>query len=167
MQFKTTEATLMLHHEYKHDPNKVTNKRFSETAKPMTKAYSTDLGYDLYADEDSCLRFGVPTKIKTSIATKFPMGYGGFIKDRSSMASKGFVTVGGVIDPEYIGEISIIMLNLNFSFKDVLFGRKIKKGDKIAQIVPIETKTWDVVVVENLDEENSQRGSKGFGSSGK
>jgi|688.fasta_scaffold220273_2 dUTP pyrophosphatase len=137
-------------------------KLLEDSAKMPTRAHSTDLGYDLYALETMYIPFGKPVKIRTGIAVEFPKGYGAFIKDRSSMASKGLATIGGVIDETYTGEISVIMLNLNFSF----FKKKIiHKGDKIAQLVPIQTVNWDIEVVEELSV--GERGNKGFGSSGK
>lgn len=137
-------------------------KKLHENAIVPTKAHPTDLGYDLYALEDVFLRGQTFTKIRTGIAVNFPSGWGGFIKDRSSMASKGFYTVGGVIDEAYTGEISIIMVYCNPG--DISKTIKINAGDKIAQLVPIPTTNWEIKVVDELP--NKERGNKGFGSSG-
>jgi len=137
--------------------DKLKVKKLSDTAKLPTKAHPTDLGYDLYADETVSLSAQYPTKVKTGIAIGFPEGWGGFIKDRSSMASKGFSVIGGVIDQAYIGELSIVMTHTNGN----IF---INKGDKIAQLVPIPLTNWPIFEVEDLGQ--TDRGENGFGSSG-
>jgi len=144
-------------------------KKLTETAKIPTKAYPTDLGYDLYADETVEIWYMDTVKIKTGIAVGFPEGWGGFIMDRSSMASKRLVVSGGVIDQSYIGELSIIMTytDANPTIKDGENSKynkiTIKKGDKIAQLVPIPVTNFLIVEVSDL--ESSERGERGFGSS--
>jgi dUTP pyrophosphatase len=137
--------------------DKLKVKKLTPTAKLPNKNYASDLGYDLYADETVSLSAQYPTKVKTGIAVGFPEGWGGFIKDRSSMASKGFSVIGGVIDQAYIGELSIVMTHTNGN----IF---INKGDKIAQLVPIPLTNWPIIEVDNLGQ--TDRGEKGFGSSG-
>jgi dUTP pyrophosphatase len=137
--------------------DKLKVKKLTETAKLPTKAHPTDLGYDLYADETVSIDGNSAIKIKTGIAVGFPESWGGFIKDRSSMASKGFAVIGGVIDQAYIGELSIVI-----TYKRGV--TTIQKGDKIAQLVPIPLTNWPIVEVENL--QPTDRGEKGFGSSG-
>jgi len=137
--------------------DKLKVKKLTETAKLPTKAHPTDLGYDLYADETISIDGNSAIKIKTGIAVGFPEGWGGFIKDRSSMASKGFAVIGGVIDQAYIGELSIVI-----TYKRGV--TTIQKGDKIAQLVPIPLTNWPIIEVDNLGP--TDRGEKGFGSSG-
>jgi dUTP pyrophosphatase len=131
-------------------------KKLSETAKLPSKAHPTDLGYDLYSDETVYVDGNSTVKIKTGIAVGFPEGWGGFIKDRSSMAIKGFSVIGGVIDSSYTGELSVVMTYKRGA-------TTIQKGDKIAQLVPIPLTNWPIVEVEKL--EPTDRGEKGFGSS--
>ena len=52
----------------------------------------------------------------------------GSIRDKSSLATKGLLTLGGVIDNDYTGEIIVIMTSL-------IEPIKIKKGQKIAQLI--------------------------------
>lgn len=137
--------------------DKLKVKKLTETAKLPTKAHPTDLGYDLYADETVSIDGNSAIKIKTGIAVGFPESWGGFIKDRSSMASKGFAVIGGVIDQAYIGELSIVI-----TYKRGV--TTIQKGDKIAQLVPIPLTNWPIIEVDNLGK--TDRGEKGFGSSG-
>lgn len=135
-------------------------KRLSEYARLPEKAHFGDLGYDLYSNEGAAI-FPHETKIvKTGIAIQFPEGYGGFIKDRSSVATKkGLFTVAGVIDNGYIGEIGIAMYNGTDSLIHV------GPGEKIAQLVLIPTVDFDV---EEVDEvvPTDKRADGGFGSTG-
>jgi dUTP pyrophosphatase len=136
-------------------------KRLSEYARLPEKAHLGDLGYDLYASEGAAI-FPSETKIvKTGIAIQFPEGYGGIIKDRSSVATKkGLFTVAGVIDNGYIGEICIALYNGTDSLIHV------GPGEKIAQLVLIPTVDFEV---EEVDEvfPTDKRGDGGFGSTGR
>lgn len=139
-------------------------KRLTNTAILPTRAYEGDLGYDLYADEDMVLKPLESVKIKTGIAVQFPEGWGGFIKDRSSMASKRIITSGGVIDSGFMGPLSVILTDITANDGSRVY--IIKKGDKIAQLVPIPVSDWLVTEVDDFDN-TTERNVKGFGSSGK
>ena len=52
----------------------------------------------------------------------------GSIRDKSSLATKGLLTLGGVIDNDYTGEFIVIMTSLIEPIKT-------KKGQKIAQLI--------------------------------
>ena len=136
-------------------------KRLSETAKLPTKAHLGDLGYDLYTNEGVAI-FPAETKVvKTGIAIQFPEGYGGIIKDRSSVATKrGLFTVAGVIDNGYIGEICIALYNGTDSLVHIT------PGEKIAQLVLIPTVDFEVEEVGEVVP-TDQRGDGGFGSTGR
>jgi len=135
-------------------------KKLSDRAQLPTKAYLGDLGYDLYTNEAAAIFPGETKVVKTGIAIQFPEGYGGFIKDRSSVATKkGLFTVAGVIDNGYIGEIGIALYNGTESLI------RVEVGEKIAQLVLIPTVDFKV---EEVDEVISAdfRGEGGFGSTG-
>lgn len=143
-----------------------------------------DLGYDLYAIEDVTLYPGKPVRVRTGIAVEGPPGVGFILGDRSSMAAKGVTYAGGRIDAGYRGEILVCLININQpdlrlrSIKgdagqvvDVVLERaevsvRIRKGDKIVQLSPFAAMTGgEVVLAEELSP--SERGEKGFGSSGR
>lgn len=133
-------------------------KKLSDSAKLPTKAHDTDLGYDLFSNDNITIYTGQTALISTGICVKFPISWGAFIKDRSSVATKQKLhTVAGVIDSSYTGEIKIALINNNVSDVDI------KVGDKIAQMVLIQTVDFDVKEVDELP--ITDRGSKGFGSS--
>lgn len=99
--------------------------------------------------------------IPTGFAVAVPEGWELQVRPRSGLAAKLMVTVGnspGTIDSDYRGEIQIIMYNHGRT----LF--TIKRGDRIAQLVPKKAPRLEVVEVDSLDE--TERGSGGFGSTG-
>ncbi|MGA2808304.1 MAG: dUTP diphosphatase [Terracidiphilus sp.] len=131
---------------------------------PVVAHPGEDLGYDLFALEGVLLTPRATIKVRTGIAvearnpeTGAPLGL--LVRDRSSMASRGVATTGGVIDAGYRGEILVLMTNLGES------AIELKAGEKIAQMIPVPVLTGAVETVENL--EDSARAAKGFGSSGR
>ena len=133
--------------------------RLSDKGIIPTRAYEGDLGYDLYASEEIIIPKWRQGLVPTSISVEFPAGWGGFIKDRSSMAVKGIHTHAGVIDHGYRGEIKVVIRNNSPE------GIVIRKGDKIAQLVPIPVSDWKIVEADNGELASSERHDKGFGSS--
>ena len=109
--------------------------------------------------EDFSLKPGEGHTTKTGIAVALPLGYVGMVADRSSMAKRGIKIAGGIIDSGYRGEIHIVLWNIS---GDVIH---VKKGERIAQMLIIPISTPSVNEVQSLDE--TARGAKGFGSSGK
>ncbi len=145
-------------------------KRLSENAVLPQKAHSGDLGYDLFCSEEITLWPGETKLVSTGIAIQFPEGYGGFIKDRSSVATKlQLFTIAGVIDNGYIGELRVALYNGADADQSATRGqhawRKISVGDKIAQLVLIPTVNFNVEEVNELVSAD-QRGTGGFGSTG-
>jgi len=155
-------------------------KKLHPDAQLPTVAHpGTDLGFDLYALEDTALPAGVPVKVRTGIAVEAPEGYGFIVGDRSSMASKGVTYMGGRIDAGYRGELLICLINVNqpaYTLEKTTSGEltlahedktvHLHKGDKIAQISPFAAMTaWPVEEVAELSE--TTRAAKGFGSSGR
>lgn len=135
-------------------------KKLREDAKPITKAHPSDLGWDLFALNDVILPPQSRALVNTGIAIRFPENIGGIIKDRSGMASKfGLHVMAGVIDPNYTGEIMVLLFNTN------LIPVKLDKGDKIAQLVLMPV--FQVSALTEVTElGGTDRGAKGFGSSG-
>ena len=93
-----------------------------------TRASKESAGLDLYSSIDIDIEVGSMKKINTGICISFPKSSYGSITDKSSLASKGLLTLGGVIDSDYTGEIIVIMASLTEFIK-------IKKGQKIAQLI--------------------------------
>lgn len=141
--------------------------KLDEKAVIPTVAYvGEDLGYDLYALEETWVYHISVTKVRTGIAARaynedrsgkmWPLGM--IVKDRSSMAMRGVFTHGGVLDAGWTGELCVLMTTIHPSPYHIM------AGDKIAQMVPVQVLTGDIIVVQALSTTN--RGDRGFGSSG-
>lgn len=116
-------------------------------------------GADLYSACDCTVpakgKFAVPTDIQVEI----PVGYYGRVAPRSGLASKNFIDVGGgVIDADYRGNVKVLL----FNFGDEPF--KVRKGDRIAQLICERIAHCDFVEMSSLEE--TVRGAGGFGSTG-
>lgn len=86
------------------------------------------------------------------------------VRPRSGLAYKHGITVlnaPGTIDPDYRGDIGVILIN--HGKKDFKFD----KHDRIAQLVIAEFIKADIVEINEEDSLGTQRGTKGFGSTGK
>ena len=93
-----------------------------------TRASKESAGLDLYSSIDLDIEIGSIKKVNTGICISLPENSYGSIRDKSSLASKGLLTLGGIIDSDYTGEIIVIMT----SFIEPI---KTKKGQKIAQLI--------------------------------
>ena len=145
-------------------------KKLTCTAIVPTKSRKSDAGYDLYADENFTLRPEETILISTGIALAIPDGYAGLIWDRSGLGSKGIHRHAGVVDSSYRGEIKVALSNSRFGNDWGLHGDLdntyfITKGDRIAQILFQKVPHFELVETEELDD--TDRGSSGFGSSGR
>jgi len=99
--------------------------------------------------------------VPTGLFIELPEGYEAQIRPRSGLAIKhgiSIVNTPGTIDPDYRGEIKIILVNLS----DTVF--TLQPGERIAQMIiaKFEHITWNKV--ESLNE--TQRGAGGFGHTG-
>ena len=77
-----------------------------------TRASERSAGLDLYSSIDACIEIGSIKKINAGICVSLPKNSSGSIRDKSSLATDGLLTLGGVIDNGYAGEIIIIMASL-------------------------------------------------------
>ena len=92
------------------------------------KAFEEPAGLDLYSNINIDIEVGSIKKLNTGICISLPENSYGFIIDKSSLASKGLLTLGKVINKDYTGEIIVIMTSL-------IEPIKIKEGQKIAQLI--------------------------------
>lgn len=126
------------------------------------RAHDGDAGLDLSALESGSLDPGERVHVRTGLAVAIPGGCAGLVLPRSGLAGRHGVTVAnapGLIDSGYRGEIQVILVNLDprepFSFA---------AGDRIAQLLVVRYADLDSVEVDSLEE--TERGDRGFGSSG-
>ena len=102
----------------------------SSKAATPTRATKHSVGLDLYSPSDykmsPCSHLQIPTQIKI----KIPVGHYGRLASKSSLSMVHQVHVGaGVIDPDYTGEVKVLLINAAPCY------HYIKRGDPIAQLI--------------------------------
>ena len=163
---------------------KIKAKRLSDTAKLPTYGSEKAACADIYCDlrVDKCIDLNPANvdfkhmeysgdcfdrvhiaphetiKIPTGWAFQPPEGYMLQLLQRSGLASKGLICVGGIIDEDYTGEIVAIILNTT---ERPIY---INNGDRVAQMALRKYEQAEFELVDELDE--TERGDGGFGSTG-
>jgi dUTP pyrophosphatase len=121
-----------------------------------------DAGYDLSCVDSFVLRPGERRMVPTGVAIALPPGVAGLVTPRSGLAHRyGIACVNspGLIDPNYRGELRVILVNHG----DETY--RAHAGDRIAQLLLVPYWAPELRVVDELPE--SERGEHGFGSSGR
>ena len=77
-----------------------------------TRAPKESAGLNLYSSIDIDIEVGLIKKVNTGICISLPENSYGSVRDKSSLASKGLLMLGGVIDKDYTGEIIVITAQL-------------------------------------------------------
>ena len=132
-------------------------KRIHENAQLPKKGSLLAAGYDLTSVENRTIESFALACISTGLKVEIPLEHYGRVAPRSGLAVKYLIDVAaGVIDPDYRGELKVVLINLS----KVPFN--VKVGDKIAQLI-IE-KISNPIVIEVDDLSSTDRGVNGFGS---
>ena len=163
---------------------KIKAKRLSDTAKLPTYGSEKAACCDLYCDlrVDKCIDLNPANvdfkhmeysgdcfdrvhiaphetiKLPTGWAFQPPEGYMLQILQRSGLASKGLIPLGGILDEDYTGEVIVIMLNTTDKYLSI------NNGDRIAQMAIRPYYQGEFEEVDELDE--TKRGNGAFGSTG-
>lgn len=147
--------------------------KLDEGAKMPTKAYKTDAGFDIYSREDKIVPARGSAKFDTGVHIELPTLYlneglfpfptkfltAGVLASKSGLNVKHNITSEGIIDIGYDGSIVVKLYNHGDTDYEV------KKGDKISQLLIVPILPVELELVEELV--GGERGSNGFGSSGK
>lgn len=140
-------------------------KKLKENAVLPKRATEFSAGTDLYAciEEPIVLKPSELAKIPTGIAIELPRGdLAAFLFARSGLGVKHGITLSngvGVVDSDYRGEICVGLCNVS----DKPY--TIQPNERIAQMVIMPVVLADFTEVNELGD--TQRGTGGFGSSGK
>lgn len=138
---------------------KIGIKLLYDHSKVPTRANEFDAGFDLYASQDILIRPMTREVVKTGIALEMPDNLAGLIWPRSGLSVKqGIDVLAGVIDSGYRGEVMACLFNTSE------YAVHIKAGDRIAQLLFQEVPRVSLSVQDVLSD--SERGTRGFGSSG-
>ena len=127
-------------------------------------------GYDLFSTDSYVVLPGRRVVVSTGISIHLPPGTYASIRPRSGLAVKhGLDTLAGVIDPDYTGEVKVVLQNLDMQQPFV-----IRPGYRIAQMILENFTVADVVETEATGAASqippppppTARGDSGFGSTG-
>src|SRR5204862_6769588 len=105
-------------------------KKLSSDASLPKRESPFAAGYDLFSAQNTIVPARGKALIKTDLTLIFPPGVYGRIAPRSGLALKYHLDIGGgVIDPDYRGNVGIILFNHGST------DYKVSIGDRIAQII--------------------------------
>ena len=99
--------------------------------------------------------------VPTGLYVELPEGYEMQVRPRSGLAAKRGITVlnsPGTIDPDYRGEVRVILVNLSNEAFELM------PGERIAQLVVARFERVEWEAVDELS--TTERGAGGFGSTG-
>ena len=104
--------------------------KMSADAKIPTRATEESAGFDLYSPADYIIPPHGQLLVPTQIKLRVPLGYYGRLASKSSLAILHQLHVGaGVIDPDYTGEIMVLLINAASRVHNLA------KGAPIAQLI--------------------------------
>ena len=124
-----------------------------------TRAHEYDAGLDLYAAETAYIAPHSWVAVSTGVHAEIPRGFVGLLTSKSGLMAKHGLTCRGTIDAGYTGTIKAVV----FNHSDQVY--KVTAGDKVTQMVLMPIITPELELVDVL--EQTERGSGGFGSTGK
>lgn len=126
----------------------------------VSRAHKTDAGIDLKAAKGGMIPPKGSAVFDTGVHVELPKGTCGVLMSKSGLNVNYSITSTGLIDEGYTGSIKVKLYNHS---SDEYW---INAGDKITQLVVMPVLYEMVEVVDKIDN-NTERGDKGFGSSGK
>ena len=134
-------------------------KKLTQNATTPVRGSLYAAGFDLFSAEFKEILPQCQTVVNTDIGVMLPLGTYGRVAPRFDLAVKNFINVGaGVVDFDYRGNVGVVLFNHGTdSFR-------VKKGDKIAQFIVEKICVPKLVEVTELNE--TERGTKGYGSTG-
>lgn len=139
----------------------IENVRGNLVAGKLTKCNSFDAGLDVHSAEEVRIPAGESALISTGLFIEVPKGYVGLLWSRSGLSVKYKLEVGaGCIDYGYQGEVKVHLYNHGSN------SYLVQEGDKIAQLLTIPVMTTMYMQVSGFSK-NSNRGTNGFGHTGK
>jgi dUTP pyrophosphatase len=119
-------------------------------------------GLDLFSTDNYVIMPGRRVVVSTGISVRLPPGTYGRIAPRSGLAVKhGLDTLAGVVDPDYQGEIKVVIQNLDESQPFI-----IRPGYRIAQLILEKYEMPEVIEETERTIVETGRGKEGFGSTG-
>ena len=145
-----------------HDPAGESRIRvvLDEGSFPPVRAHAQDAGMDIMSPKDVQIPPLGSAVIDTGVHMEIPDGYAGVLISKSGLNVKHSITSTGLIDAGYKGSICVKLHNHGRN------GYKVNRGDKISQLMIVPVMLCGIEIVDGFDVK-TERGSSGFGSTGK
>jgi dUTP pyrophosphatase len=133
-------------------------KRFKKTTRMPVKSHLPDVGLDIFTPKEFWLRPLETITIGLELAVSIPEGFAGMLVPRSSITERGMIVQTAVIDPDYTGEIHLIITNCSNNIQHI------EEGQRVCSLVVYSVLNARIEEVEEMTE--TERNTKGLGSSG-
>ena len=133
-------------------------KRFKKTTRMPVKSHLPDVGLDIFTPKEFWLRPLETITVGLELAVSIPEGFAGMLVPRSSIAERGMIVQTAVIDPDYTGEIHLIITNCSNNVQHI------EEGQRVCSLVVYSVLNARIEEVEEMPE--TERNTKGLGSSG-
>ena len=127
-------------------------KRFKKTTRMPVKSHLPDVGLDIFTPKEFWLRPLETITVGLELAVSIPEGFAGMLVPRSSIVQTA------VIDPDYTGEIHLIITNCSNNVQHI------EEGQRVCSLVVYSVLNARIEEVEEMPE--TERNTKGLGSSG-
>ena len=133
-------------------------KRFKKTTRMPVKSHLPDVGLDIFTPKEFWLRPLETITVGLELAVSIPEGFAGMLVPRSSITERGMIVQTAVIDPDYTGEIHLIITNCSNNIQHI------EEGQRVCSLVVYSVLNARIEDVEEMPE--TERNTKGLGSSG-
>lgn len=133
-------------------------KRFKKTTRMPVKSHLPDVGLDIFTPKEFWLRPLETITVGLELAVSIPEGFAGMLVPRSSITERGMIVQTAVIDPDYTGEIHLIITNCSNNVQHI------EEGQRVCSLVVYSVLNARIEEVEEMSE--TERNTKGLGSSG-
>lgn len=145
-------------------PDELAIQLLHPAARPPARTRAGDAAYDLACVEAFALAPGERAMVPTGVAVAIPPGLCGLVLPRSGLAHKhgiSCVNAPGLVDPNYRGELRVVLINHGAERFQA------QGGDRIAQLLIVPFAAPALRVGDALPDGGDDRGTGGFGSSGR
>lgn len=123
------------------------------------KSHLPDSGLDIFLPQDVELDTLETKTVGLELAVAIPEGFAGMLVPRSSIAEKGLVIQTSIIDPDYTGEIHLIITNCSDNKV------KLVRSQRVCSLVVYSILNPYLEIVDEMPK--TERGNQGLGSTGR
>lgn len=133
-------------------------KLFKKDMLVPAKSHLPDSGIDIFQPESFSIEPFETKTVSLKLGVAIPEGFAGMLVPRSSIAAKGLIIQTSIIDPDYTGEIHLIVTNCSNNVVNV------DKDQRLCSLVVYSVLNPYFEIVDKL--ESTTRGTNGLGSTG-